>query len=170
MNIVRKVEDAVNAENIPRGSVIYAGGNAATPVRLLQQLAKDSTIHGVSLLGVLFLGELQELFSEEACKRIEHRVIFNGPSSRNAVNTGKASYQFAVGRAAEHDCGLIAAKVPDQKNSPPMPGCAYSRLTLDKILFKVFLPADLDPAGGKPDADQKGAQVDNQPGFQIQCC
>ena len=94
MKIVRKVEDVVNAENIPPGSVIYAGGNAATPVKLLQQLAKDKSIRDVSLLGVLFLGELQELFSEEACNRIEHRVIFNGPSSRCAVNSGKASYQL----------------------------------------------------------------------------
>ena len=107
MKIVRKVEDVVNAENLPRGSVIYAGGNAATPVRLLQQLAKDTTIRGVSLLGVLFLGELQELFSEEACKRIEHRVIFNGPSSRNAVNTGKASYQLLHLSDIPRQCGNI---------------------------------------------------------------
>ncbi len=94
MNIVKKIEDAVNAANIPPGSVIYAGGNAATPVRLLQQLATDTFIRDVSLLGVLFLGELTELFSEEACDRIEHRVIFNGPHSRNAVNSGNAAYQL----------------------------------------------------------------------------
>jgi len=94
MKIVKKAEDAVNAENIPSGSIIYSGGNAATPLTLLHQLAKDDSIKDVSLLSVLLLGELKDLFSEEVCKRVEHRVIFNGPSSRNAVNTGKASYQL----------------------------------------------------------------------------
>ena len=61
---------------------------------LLQQLARDDAIKDVSLLSVLLLGEIQDLFSEETCERIEHRVIFNGPHSRKAMNTGRASYQL----------------------------------------------------------------------------
>ena len=57
-------------------------------------MAGDNTIIDVVLLSVLLLGEIQELFSEQACDRIEHRVIFNGPQSRKAINTGKASYQL----------------------------------------------------------------------------
>ncbi len=94
MKIVKRIEDAVNAENIPRSSVIYTGGNAGTPVMLLRQLAMDDAIKGVTLLSVLLLGEIQEIFSKKTCKRIEHRVIFNGPHSRKAMNTGKASYQL----------------------------------------------------------------------------
>ena len=94
MKIVNKIEDAVNARNIPGGKVIYTAGNAATPVMLLRQLAADASIKDVSLLSVLLLGEVQELFAEETCERIEHRVIFNGPHSRKAMVTGKASYQL----------------------------------------------------------------------------
>ncbi len=94
MKIVKNVEDAVNAKNIPSNAVIYTGGNAATPQVLLRQLAKDDSIKNVTLLSVLLLGEIQELFTKETCERIEHRVIFNGPHSRKAMNTGKASYQM----------------------------------------------------------------------------
>ena len=94
MKLVKNTEDAVNAHNIPAGAVIYTAGNSATPVMLLQQLARDDAIKDVSLLSVLLLGEIQDLFSEETCERIEHRVIFNGPHSRKAMNTGRASYQL----------------------------------------------------------------------------
>ena len=94
MKIVKNVEDVVNAHNIPAGAVIYTGGNAATPVMLLRQLAQDEEIKDVSLLSILLLGEVQALFEGNTCERIEHRVIFNGSLSRKAVNTGKASYQL----------------------------------------------------------------------------
>jgi len=94
MKIVDRVEDAVNPVTIPRGSTIYTAGNAATPVMLLRQLATDDRIQDVTLLSVLLLGDVQGLFTEAACQRIEHRVIFNGPHSRKAMNTGKASYQL----------------------------------------------------------------------------
>jgi 4-hydroxybutyrate CoA-transferase len=63
-------------------------------VVLLKQLAQDESIRDVSLLSVLLLGDVQTLFSDPACRRIEHRIIFNGPHSRKAMNTGKASYQL----------------------------------------------------------------------------
>jgi len=94
MKLVKNIEDAVNARNIPPGSIIYSGGNAATPQALLQQLAKDRSIQGVELLSVLLLGDVGEIFSDEVCDRITHRVIFNGPHSREAMNSGKASYQL----------------------------------------------------------------------------
>ena len=94
MELVENIEDAVNARNIPPGSIIYSGGNAGTPQALLQQLATDRSIQGVELLSVLLLGDIGELFSDEACDRITHRVIFNGPYSREAMNSGKASYQL----------------------------------------------------------------------------
>ena len=94
MKVVQRIEEAVNSLNIPDGSVIYTAGNAATPQVILRQLAIDSEIKNVSLLSVLLLGNLGELFSKETCKRITHRVIFNGPHSREAMNTGGASYQL----------------------------------------------------------------------------
>ena len=91
MKIVKNIEDAVNAKNIPSNAVIYTGGNAATPKVLLRQLAKDDSIKNVTLLSVLLLGAIQVLFAKETCERIKHRVIFNGPNSRKAMNTGKVS-------------------------------------------------------------------------------
>jgi 4-hydroxybutyrate CoA-transferase len=94
MKLVHRVEDAINALNIRPGSVIYCAGNAATPKVLLQQLAKDPYIYNVQMLSVLLLGDVARLFDREVCKRITHRVIFNGPHSREAMNTGDASYQL----------------------------------------------------------------------------
>ena len=65
MKIVKNAEDAVDAKNIPGNAVIYTGGNAATPQVLLRQLAKDDSIKNVTLLSVLLLGEIQELFTKE---------------------------------------------------------------------------------------------------------
>lgn len=94
MKIVKKVEEAVNAKLIKEGSVIYTAGNAATPQVLLKQLAKDHEIKNIELLSLLLLGDLKELFTTEACKRITHRVIFNGALSRAAMNDGRAPYQL----------------------------------------------------------------------------
>ncbi len=94
MRIVQAAEDVINSSTIPAGSRIYASGNAATPKVLLQQLVKDTSIRDVDLLSVLLLGDLEELFSKECCERINHRVIFNGPLSRRAINQGWARYQM----------------------------------------------------------------------------
>lgn len=94
MKVVKRVEDAINPLNITKGSIIYAAGNAATPQVLLRQLANDPYIYNVQMLSVLLLGNLGKLFDAEVCKRITHRVIFNGPHSREAMNTGGASYQL----------------------------------------------------------------------------
>ncbi len=89
-----KVEDIINKENIKPGSIIYTGGNAATPQLLLKQIALDTSIVDVEMLSLLVLGDIEELFSEQACDRIMHRITFNGPHSREAMNTGRATYQL----------------------------------------------------------------------------
>jgi len=93
MKIINRVEEIINSTILKPGSCIYCGGNAATPHVLLKQLADDTSIQGVELISILLLGDMQALFSAEVCKRLTHRVIFSGPFSRNALNTGLATYQ-----------------------------------------------------------------------------
>ncbi len=47
MKHVSRIEEAVNAATIPSGSRIYCSGNAATPQRLLKQLATDESIRDI---------------------------------------------------------------------------------------------------------------------------
>lgn len=94
MKIVKKVEDVINTTYIKHGSRIYVAGNAAVPQVLLKQMVKNPYIYDIELLSVLMLGDVKELFSEEVCQRIKHRVIFSGPHSRAALNKGWASYQM----------------------------------------------------------------------------
>ncbi len=86
--------EVINSSIITPGTRIYCSGNAATPQVLLKYMWEDTSIKDVEMLSVLLLGEIDELFSEETCSRITHRVIFNGPSSRRAVNNGWAKYQL----------------------------------------------------------------------------
>jgi len=93
MKRVANVEDVINSRVIKPGSVIYSSGNAATPQVLLEQLARDTKIKNVDLFGILLLGDrIKPLFSEERCKTLTHRVIFNSHLSREAVNKGWAKY------------------------------------------------------------------------------
>ncbi|MCD4695578.1 MAG: hypothetical protein K8S16_04985 [Bacteroidales bacterium] len=94
MKIVKKVEDVINQTYIKSGSIIYSAGNAAAPQVLLRQLAIEPYIYNVELLSILLLGELEELFTEIACQKIKHRIIFSGPYSREALNKGLATYQL----------------------------------------------------------------------------
>ena len=91
MKKVNKVEDIINSTYIKPGSMIYVAGNAAVPQVLLRQLAKDPYIYNVDMLSVLLLGDVEELFEEEVCQRIKHRIIFSGPHSRKPLNKGWAS-------------------------------------------------------------------------------
>ena len=86
--------EVINSSIITPGTRIYCSGNAATPQFLLKYMWEDTSIKDVEMLSVLLLGEIDELFSEETCSRITHRVIFNGPYSRRAVNNGWAKYQL----------------------------------------------------------------------------
>ena len=94
MKIVKNVENVINATYIKEGSVIYVAGNAATPKVILNQLAHDPYIYNVDLLSVLLLGDIEDLFSDMSCQKINHRVIFSGPYSRGPLNKGLASYQL----------------------------------------------------------------------------
>jgi len=94
MRIAKNIETAVNTSLLPPGSRIYCSGNAATPQVLLKQLVADTAIEDVELLAVLLLGDIKALFSRECCRRVTHRVIFNGHHSREAVNRGWAQYQL----------------------------------------------------------------------------
>lgn len=94
MQIVDHPTEIINASLLKPGSRIYYSGNAATPQRLLRQLSRDTAIRDVELIGVLPLGDIGNLFSETNCRRITHRIIFNGPQTREAVNSGWAQYQL----------------------------------------------------------------------------
>lgn len=94
MKKVKSVEQLINREVIKPGSIIYVAGNAATPQVLLKQIARDKDIRDIEMLSILMLGDVAELFSEEACHRITHRIIFSGEHSRDAMNNGRATYQL----------------------------------------------------------------------------
>ncbi|MFO8129799.1 MAG: malonate decarboxylase subunit alpha [Bacteroidales bacterium] len=94
MKKINNVADVVNASFINPGSIIYIQGNAATPQTLCKQLAADTDIRKVEALSVLLLGDIEDLFSRESCERIKHRIIYNGPYSRTAINNGWAAYQL----------------------------------------------------------------------------
>jgi acyl-CoA hydrolase len=94
MKVVKRVEDAVNNHTIPPGTIVYTGGNAATPQVLLKELIRNDQIRDIELLSILLLGDVKEIFSKEVCDRITHRVIFSGPHSREALNDGHATYQL----------------------------------------------------------------------------
>jgi len=94
MKIINKVEEAINSRYLPKGSMVYSSGNAATPQVLLKQIVKDKSITNIDLLGLLLLGDIADLFSKEACERITHRVLFSGSLARKALNEGLASYQM----------------------------------------------------------------------------
>ena len=94
MKIVKNAKDIINSTYIKQGSVIYTAGNAAAPQTLLKQLARDPYIYNIELLSVLLLGDVEELFTEMACQKIKHRIIFSGPYSREPLNKGMATYQL----------------------------------------------------------------------------
>jgi acyl-CoA hydrolase len=93
MKAITSLPEVINSTVLKPGSVIYTGGNAATPQTLLQQIIKDTSIKDVELISILLLGDIADLFSEPTCKRIKHRIIFSGPHSRFALNKGLATYQ-----------------------------------------------------------------------------
>lgn len=89
----QNVSDIINNKIIKPGSVIYTAGNAAAPQILLKQLGDDLSIKHVALYSVLLLGDkMDSLFTEERCKDLTHRVIFNSHLTREAVNKGWAKY------------------------------------------------------------------------------
>lgn len=94
MKKISHASEAVNNLTLPRDSVVYTGGNAASPQALIKELISNTSIRDIELVSLLLLGDIADIFSEESCKRITHRIIFNGPFSRKAINNGWASYQL----------------------------------------------------------------------------
>jgi acyl-CoA hydrolase len=94
MQIIQSADEAVNRRTLPPGSVVAMQGSAATPRELCRQMARDLSIRGIALISCLPMGDIAELFSEEACSRITHRVTFNTALSRAAQNNGWAQYQL----------------------------------------------------------------------------
>ncbi len=93
MQEIRNVDDAVNSSIIKPGSVIYTAGNAATPQVLLGQLGDDLSIKDVDLYSVLLLGDrIESLVSEERCRTLTHRVIFNSRLTQEPINKGWGKY------------------------------------------------------------------------------
>lgn len=97
MKSVKNAAEAVNPAVVRPGSRIYCAGNAATPQVLLKQLADDPSIRDVELYGILFIGKdevMKRVFSEEVCRRVTFRIIFNSSYTRDIVNSGLAKYQL----------------------------------------------------------------------------
>ena len=121
MKKIACVDQIVNPTLLKPGSRIYATGNAATPQVLLQELARNDTIRDVDLLGVLFLGDIADLFSKPVCERITHRIIFNSPYTREAANRGWAKYQLMhlgdiprqLSESIRPDVAMLSVSGPD---------------------------------------------------------
>ena len=123
MKRIQTAEEAINPRVIKPGSVLYASGNAATPRVLLAQLAHDAAIRDVTLYSILLLGEgLEQLFSEDRCQELTHRIIFNSHLTREAANRGWAKYHPLhlsqvprhMRRAGGPDIALITVSGPDR--------------------------------------------------------
>lgn len=113
----------INSRTLKPGSVIYTSGNAAAPQDLLEPLAKDHSIKDIEMYTILPLGErLKELYSEERCRGITHRVIFNGHLTNEAVNRGWAKYHPMhlsevpkyLQQTIKPDVALISVSGPDK--------------------------------------------------------
>lgn len=128
MKKVSHPEEVINNRVLAPGSVIYSSGNAATPQVLLEQLADDLSIAQVSLYGVLLLGDrLKKLFSEERCRDLTHRVLFNSNLSREAVNKGWAKYHpLHLSEIPRYMRGPDGPNVVLVSVSGPDPGGNYS--------------------------------------------
>ncbi len=127
MKLIHFPEDVINSKIIKPGSVIYSSGNASTPKLLLKQLASDQTIRDVELLSILLLGEIETLFDDVTCRRINHRIIFNGPHSRSAMNKGAVNYQLIHLSDVPHQVtGYLKPNVVLMSLSGPDNGGNYS--------------------------------------------
>ncbi|MDH4158338.1 MAG: malonate decarboxylase subunit alpha, partial [candidate division Zixibacteria bacterium] len=123
MKKLRRAEEVINSRTLKPGSVIYTSGNAAAPQDLLEPLAKDHSIKDIEMYTILPLGErLKELYSEERCRGITHRVIFNGHLTNEAVNRGWAKYHPMhlsevpkyLQQTIKPDVALISVSGPDK--------------------------------------------------------
>lgn len=140
MALVTSVEKAINPGTLKPGSVVYCAGNAATPQVLLEHVAADRDIKKVAIYSVLMLGDrIGGLFSKERCQTITHRVIFNSPITREAVNNGWAKYHpmhlSEIPKYALQSSGFNAVLL---SVSGPDPGGNYSLgTTVEGVLAAI---------------------------------
>ncbi len=121
MKQINSPHEIINRSFITPGSTIYCSGNAATPQALLQQMATDTSIRDVEMLSTMLLGDIEDLFSEDTCNRITHRLIFSGNHARKAVNRGLAKYQLLhlsdipkqIRESLRPDIAIISVSGPD---------------------------------------------------------
>ncbi|MEZ5357774.1 MAG: acetyl-CoA hydrolase/transferase C-terminal domain-containing protein [Candidatus Zixiibacteriota bacterium] len=143
MKIVSAVDEAINSTTLRPGTTIYTSGNAATPQVLLGQLARDLSITDVSLYSVLLLGDhINELFTQERCQGLTHRVIFNSQLTKNAVNNGWAKYHpMHLSEIPRHVLNYIKPDVVLLTVAGPDKGGNYSLGTTVEAVFSAVRAA-----------------------------
>lgn len=94
MQKINSADIAVNSTILKPGTRLYIQGNASTPQVLINQLIQDTSIVDIETISALLLGQVQDLFSQETCSRITHRITFSSHHSRKALNQGWAKYQL----------------------------------------------------------------------------
>lgn len=84
------LEEAVSG--IKSNERVYVSGNAATPFKLLEALAKrKDELRNVEILHVLLLGD-DPLAKPDMEGHFRHHSLFVGPADRAAINEGRADY------------------------------------------------------------------------------
>jgi 4-hydroxybutyrate CoA-transferase len=108
--------------NIPAGGFVYVSGNAATPVALVQALARRKVDGPPIRVGhVLLLGD--DPFSAPECQpNFRHHAWFVGPADRAAVGAGNAdavavhlhNIPDVIRLGPRLDAALISVSPPDE--------------------------------------------------------
>jgi acyl-CoA hydrolase len=88
-----KVVSAEQAVTAVRSSdKLFSSGNAATPYRILNALAKrKDELRGVEVFHLLLMGD-DPLSRPDMNGHFRHKSLFVGPADRRAVNEGRADY------------------------------------------------------------------------------
>ncbi len=113
------LEEAVSV--VKSNDRVYISGNAATPFRLMEALAKrKDELKDVEISHVLLLGE-DPLSKPEMEGHFRHNSLFVGPADRAAVNEGRADYipVFLYEIPSLFYSGLLPVDVAFLHVSPP---------------------------------------------------
>ncbi len=119
---IMEPEEAVG--KIPSGRRIFLGSGAASPLRLLEALARpDVGPDDAETVGILTLGA-HPLAAPEMADRFRHNALFIGPNMRAAVQAGRADYTpihlheipdlFRPEGNLPLDVALVAVSPPDK--------------------------------------------------------
>jgi acyl-CoA hydrolase len=113
------LEEAVSV--VQSNSRVYISGNAATPFRLTEALAKrKDELKNVEITHVLLIGE-DPLSKPEMEGHFRHNSLFVGPADRAAINDGRADYTpvFLYEIPDLFTTGLLPLDVAFLNVSPP---------------------------------------------------